>query len=122
MLTNLVGNALKFTDAGTVTVTVTEPEAGRVRVAVRDTGIGIPADARERIFLPFEQGDGSTTRRYGGTGLGLSICSEMIRKMGGRIGVESALGRGSTFWIEVPLSDDAPRKAEAGRQAVSQDA
>ena len=86
------------------------------------SGHGIPADARERIFLPFEQGDGSTTRRYGGTGLGLSICSEMIRKMGGRIGVESALGRGSTFWIEVPLSDDAPRKAEAGRQAVSQDA
>ncbi len=122
VLTNLVGNALKFTDAGTVTVSVTEPEAGRVRIAVRDTGIGIPADARERIFLPFEQGDGSTTRRYGGTGLGLSICSEMIRKMGGRIGVESALGRGSTFWIEVPLSDDAPQKAEAGRQAVSQDA
>jgi len=121
VLTNLVGNALKFTDAGTVTVSVTEPAAGRVRFEVRDTGIGIPASARERIFLPFEQGEGSTTRRYGGTGLGLSICSEMIRKMGGRIGVESALGRGSTFWIEVPLSDDAPLAAEAGRQAAPLD-
>jgi len=122
VLTNLVGNALKFTDAGTVTVTVTEPEAGRVRIDVRDTGIGIPAGARQRIFLPFEQGEGSTTRRYGGTGLGLSICSEMIRKMGGRIGVESSLGRGSTFWIEVPLSDDVASGAEVGRKAVALEA
>lgn len=101
---------------------MTEPEAGRVRIAVRDTGIGIPASSRERIFLPFEQGDGSTTRRYGGTGLGLSICSEMVRKMGGRIWVESALGQGSTFLVEVPLSDGAPRVAEVPRPTVAQDA
>lgn len=122
VLTNLVGNALKFTDAGTVTLSVTEPETGLIRIAVRDTGIGIPAGARERIFLPFEQVDGSTTRRFGGTGLGLSICSEMVRRMGGRIGVDSALGRGSTFWIEVPLAEDAARAAHHARPTVPQDA
>jgi signal transduction histidine kinase len=122
VLTNLVGNAIKFTEAGTVTVSVMEPAAGGLRIEVRDTGIGIPAAARERIFLPFEQGEESTSRRYGGTGLGLSICSEMVRKMGGRIGVESAPGLGSTFWIEVPSSGDAAPDAEALRQAAALEA
>lgn len=122
VLTNLVGNAIKFTEAGTVTVSVMEPAAGSLRIEVRDTGIGIPAAARERIFLPFEQVEESTSGRYGGTGLGLSICSEMVRKMGGRIGVESAPGLGSTFWIEVPSSDEAAPDAEALRQAAPQEA
>ncbi len=122
VLTNLVGNALKFTDAGTVTVSVTEHEAGLVRIEVRDTGIGIPAAARARIFLPFEQADGSTSRRYGGTGLGLSICSEMIRRMGGSIDVESAPGQGSTFRIEIPLERGGGLGEEAAPAAASQDA
>jgi len=107
VLTNLVGNALKFTDEGEVVVEVQRGEAAdgtpQLALQVRDTGIGIPAEGRERLFRPFAQADGSTTRRFGGTGLGLAISRSLVELMGGTIGVESTPGRGSTFWIRLPL-------------------
>ncbi|MEO7100296.1 MAG: response regulator [Luteolibacter sp.] len=103
VLTNIVGNAVKFTDHGEVVVIVsrlTETEIHtHLRFEVRDTGIGIPEDARQRIFEPFVQADGSDTRRYGGTGLGLAICRQIIEALGGVIGVDSEPGVGSTFWF-----------------------
>ena len=101
VMVNLVGNAVKFTERGRVAVRVglAEPRPGRtwVHFSVEDTGIGIDADKRRRIFEPFEQADGSTTRQYGGTGLGLTICAQLVELMGGRIWVESCPDRGSTF-------------------------
>src|SRR5262249_8115539 len=102
VLLNLVGNAIKVTDEGEVGVRVEaggpapEGETG-LRFTVRDTGIGIPPDKQEAIFRAFEQEDTSTTRKYGGTGLGLTIASQLVALMGGRITVDSAPGRGSTF-------------------------
>ncbi len=107
VLTNLVGNAIKFTDRGSVTLVVRrlgETAAQHLlRFEVRDTGIGIEEDARHRLFHSFSQADASTTRLYGGTGLGLAICRRIVDLMGGRIDVVSEVGRGSTFWFEVPL-------------------
>jgi two-component system sensor histidine kinase/response regulator len=103
VITNLVGNAIKFTERGEIVVRVRlEDAAGdslRVRVAVSDTGIGIPASKQDRIFEAFTQADGSTTRRHGGTGLGLTISNQLVRLMGGRLWVESQPGRGSTFHL-----------------------
>jgi PAS domain S-box-containing protein len=107
VLNNLVGNAIKFTDAGRVTLvveTLAESTADvRVRITVRDTGIGIPRERQAAIFDSFTQVDGSTTRRYGGTGLGLTISRKLVELMGGRLGVESEPGRGSSFWVELDL-------------------
>lgn len=107
VLSNLIGNAVKFTERGAVTVNVRrlgETAAQHLlRFEVRDTGIGIDAEAQTRLFNSFSQADASTTRLYGGTGLGLAICKRIIDLMGGRIGVLSEPGRGSTFWFEVPL-------------------
>jgi two-component system sensor histidine kinase/response regulator len=108
VLINLVSNAIKFTDTGQVIVgvnTVEEEAAGEhgenlvLRFTVRDTGIGIPKDVQPRLFQPFSQADGSTTRRYGGSGLGLAISKQLVEMMGGIIGVDSELPQGSAFWF-----------------------
>ena len=107
ILANLLGNALKFTSTGGITVTVDRAaEIGEkvgLRIQVRDTGIGIPPEARAKLFAKFAQADASTTRRYGGTGLGLSIVKGLVEQMGGTIFVESAPGKGSLFSVQVPL-------------------
>ncbi len=111
VLVNLVGNAVKFTAAGQVVVTVSGETAGdriRCRIAVADTGIGIPEEHRHRLFRSFSQGDASTTRSYGGTGLGLAISRRIARAMGGDITVDSEPGTGSTFTVSVELGAAAP--------------
>ena len=104
---NLVGNAVKFTEHGEVVLTVEcqsySEEEIVLHLAITDTGIGIPDDKRELIFDAFEQVDNSSRRRFGGTGLGLAICARLVELMGGRIWVESALGRGSTFHVTVRM-------------------
>ncbi len=103
ILLNLAGNAIKFTDTGGITLTVEQGELEQVRFAVRDTGIGIPAQEQSRIFLEFEQADAVASRKFGGTGLGLAISKRVVEHMGGKIGVESMPGAGSTFHISLPL-------------------
>jgi signal transduction histidine kinase len=97
LLSNLIGNAIKFTAQGQVAVNVEMNLAEDLHITVTDTGIGIPVSRQASIFDPFVQADGSSTRRYGGTGLGLAICSELVGLMGGRIWVESEPGKGSAF-------------------------
>lgn len=110
VLINLLGNALKFTERGSVTLTVDRIDEGRrLRFSVRDTGIGIAKELQSVIFDSFTQADASTTRRYGGSGLGLSICKQIVRLLGGEIGVEGTPGEGSTFWFTTPcISSSAP--------------
>jgi len=103
ILVNLMGNAIKFTERGGVTLVVSGEASGQVQIAVHDTGIGIPADRIEKIFEPFSQADGSITRRYGGTGLGTTIVRQLVTLMGGRIDVQSVVGEGSVFSVTLPL-------------------
>ncbi|MGY1805078.1 response regulator [Blastococcus sp. SYSU D00922] len=114
---NLVGNAIKFTPSGQVLVSVAGERAGdrlRCRIAVADSGIGIPADQHHRLFRSFSQLDASTTRSYGGTGLGLAISQRIAGAMGGDIAVESTEGAGSTFTVSVEL-DEAPSPTAGSR-------
>ncbi|MFF5290141.1 ATP-binding protein [Paractinoplanes globisporus] len=114
ILVNLIGNAVKFTEHGAVTVTASSPGAGEIRLAVRDTGIGIPHDRLDRLFLPFSQVDASVARSYGGSGLGLVISQRLAEAMGGGIAVDSTPGQGSTFTVTVRLaSTNAPVVAPA---------
>ena len=109
VLTNLVSNAVKFTESGEVRLEVTRlPGEGGVQLAVRDTGIGIPADRLDRIFEPFSQADASMTRRFGGTGLGTTIARQLIELMGGEIHVTSEVGVGSCFCVTLPLPEGRP--------------
>jgi signal transduction histidine kinase/CheY-like chemotaxis protein len=103
VLVNLIGNAVKFTSHGSVDVLVEKTEAGKMRFAVVDTGIGIPTDKLESIFDAFTQADGSHTRRFGGTGLGLAITRRLVDLMGGRLWAESVPSQGSRFVVELPL-------------------
>ncbi len=117
IVSNFLSNAVKFTKDGEIVLAArlagVDGAGFLVRISVRDAGIGITAEARERIFSAFAQADDSTTRRFGGTGLGLAICSQLVQLMGGEIGVDSEYGKGSTFWFQVPLEP-----GEAGRRAA----
>ena len=105
ILTNLVSNAVKFTEAGQVTITGYRCAEGRVRFDVRDTGEGFDEATRDRIFGRFQQADNTITRKYGGTGLGLAISRELAGLMGGHLDCEGRLGSGATFWFELPLPE-----------------
>jgi signal transduction histidine kinase/DNA-binding NarL/FixJ family response regulator len=119
VLGNLVSNAVKFTERGEVQLSVTLAEAGGadpvLRFEVRDTGIGLTADQQRRLFRPFVQADETNARKYGGTGLGLVIVKELVTIMGGRLGVQSEYGQGSTFWFTLRLL----RQAAAHRDLQS---
>ena len=120
ILFNLIGNAIKFTAEGGVRLRLAyAPALERVSVAVEDTGPGIGDADREKLFQRFAQVDGSTTRRHGGTGLGLAICHGLAEAMGGRISLETQLGLGSTFRVELPapLAEAPPEVGEAGEEA-----
>jgi signal transduction histidine kinase/ActR/RegA family two-component response regulator len=103
VLTNLVSNALKFTEAGAVTLSVEPRPDGRVAFQVRDTGVGFDGEQKGRIFQRFQQADGSITRRFGGTGLGLTISSALVELMGGELDCDSTAGQGSVFFFDLPL-------------------
>jgi two-component system sensor histidine kinase/response regulator len=124
-LVNYLGNAVKFTDEGSVTLTcrlLEEREDGYLlRFEVRDTGIGVSPEQVGRIFMPFEQADASTTREYGGTGLGLAITKRIAQLMDGDVGVESKLGKGSTFWLIVVLGKGADATSSSPKQAWEAD-
>jgi CheY-like chemotaxis protein/sensor domain CHASE-containing protein len=110
VLVNLISNAVKFTERGEIIVRISQPESNGdsalYRFEVEDTGVGVNPENLSKIFEPFSQEDGSTTRRYGGTGLGLSISKQLLELMGGQIGVDSTPGRGCTFWFTVQLKKD----------------
>jgi signal transduction histidine kinase/CheY-like chemotaxis protein/HPt (histidine-containing phosphotransfer) domain-containing protein len=122
ILTNLMSNAIKFTQRGGVSVRVSRRNETATQhellFAVRDTGIGLAADAAARLFQPFTQADASVTRRYGGTGLGLTICKKLVDLMGGRIGVRSEPGRGSVFWFTIPF-EKAPGDIAGPQQHIA---
>ena len=129
IVTNLLGNAIKFTETGEIALKLVILEHSKnglkFALTVRDTGIGIPLAAQERIFEHFSQADGSTTRRYGGTGLGLAICRRLAGMMGGSIGVDSQPGQGASFTVEIclpvgrlPVADDNASPSDLPRQPI----
>ncbi|MFK7846634.1 MAG: ATP-binding protein [Rhodothermales bacterium] len=103
ILMNLIGNAFKFTNSGSVGISVFLDDNHQCRLEITDTGIGIAPERQESLFEAFVQADSSTTRKYGGTGLGLAIVKKFVQLMGGDIGVRSRLGDGATFWFTIPL-------------------
>ncbi len=112
---------MKFTKKGGVSVKAAPGEQGAMHtleITVRDTGIGIPEHAQKKLFQPFQQVDGSTTRRFGGTGLGLAIVKELVHRMGGGIDVYSIPDRGSAFSFWIPLVEAEAAETPAGRQTV----
>ncbi len=114
ILANLVSNAVKFTRTGSVDVRVIAGGDGGLRVEVQDTGVGFDPSQKDRLFRRFEQADGAITRQYGGSGLGLSICQQLVVLMGGELNCKSTPGRGSTFWVNLPLDlcDAVPLPAD----------
>ena len=127
VLLNLVSNAVKFTEQGSVSVAVTRleahPERSRFGFEVRDTGVGIPAEALTKLFMPFTQADSSISRRFGGTGLGLAISRQLVQLMGGKIEVESQEGVGSRFRFELPLcpaGESATRPEDPTPETIGQ--
>jgi two-component system sensor histidine kinase/response regulator len=121
ILLNLLDNAIKFTERGDIhleaRVRERNPEQINLRLSVRDTGIGIPEDALNRIFQAFSQADGTTSRKYGGTGLGLAISRQLAELMGGALGVDSTVGAGSIFYLDLPLSvsETPPEQLDIGQ-------
>jgi PAS domain S-box-containing protein len=117
VISKLIANALKFTEVGHIHVAASPvpnaPQPGFVRIEVRDSGVGILPEVRARLFRPFEQADSSMVKRYGGIGMGLVICKQLVERMGGVIGVESAQGLGSTFWFTACLAPPAEPAAVA---------
>ncbi len=121
VLLNLMGNALKFTERGRITLSARRHEmAGlaRVEIAVADTGVGIAADKQLQLFEPFSQAESGRRRRYGGTGLGLAICKRLVDAMAGEIGFHSQQGRGSTFYIRLPIRSAQPPVAELAKEVL----
>jgi signal transduction histidine kinase/ActR/RegA family two-component response regulator len=119
VLVNLVGNAVKFTEQGSISLRIAAEGSGHLRFEVQDTGPGLSAGARKTIFEPFVQADSSTTRRYGGSGLGLAICERLVRLMGGEIGVSSTPGRGACFWFTLPYQPAEAPQPEAVTESPS---
>ena len=118
VLLNLVSNAIKFTERGTVRIEVSRLEGPQIKISVADSGIGMTEEQMNRMFQRFTQADSSTTRRYGGTGLGLAISKTLVELMGGTIGVSSQPGSGSTFWFTLPLIAAAHAPSESAAAAV----
>ncbi|AIE85277.1 Sensory box histidine kinase/response regulator [Fimbriimonas ginsengisoli Gsoil 348] len=119
ILNNLIGNAVKFTEKGRVTVLVHPYEEDRYEIVVRDTGIGIPQEMQEAVFGAFQQADASTTRQYGGSGLGLPITAGLVREMGGTLNLESAVGKGTEVRVSLPLVAAQPIASAEPEAAVS---
>jgi CheY-like chemotaxis protein/signal transduction histidine kinase/CHASE3 domain sensor protein len=122
ILKNLLSNALKFTERGSIALRVCAAPEGQVAFAVQDSGVGIPPAQQEIIFEAFRQADGSTHRKYGGTGLGLSISRDLARVLGGDVTVQSEVGKGSIFTLRLPLRYAGPQIVERARQTGTQSA